>query len=132
MYLFLIGEDNCFTMLHWFLLYINVNQPQVCICAPSLLNLPPTCLAIPLPRLSQITGFEVPASQSKFPLVVHCTYDDVYAYVSMLLFHVVPHSPSQSVSTGLFSMFALETDSLVPSFQILHICVNIQYMLFYF
>ena len=27
MYLFLIGEDNCFTMLHWFLLYINVNQP---------------------------------------------------------------------------------------------------------
>ena len=27
MYLFLIGEGKCFTMLHWFLLYINVNQP---------------------------------------------------------------------------------------------------------
>ena len=92
-----------------------MNQPWVCIYIPSLLNLPPTSHTIPLPR-SQSTGYEAPASHSKFPLAIHCVYDNVYVYVSMLLFQVVPHSPSHSVSTSLFSMFALEVDSLVPSF----------------
>ena len=36
-------KDNCFTMLCWFLPYINMNQPYV----PSLLNLPLTSQIFP-------------------------------------------------------------------------------------
>ena len=48
-------EDNCFIMLCWFLPYVNMNPPQVCIC-PSLLNVPPISLTIHPSRLSQGTG----------------------------------------------------------------------------
>ena len=49
-------EDNCFTILCWFLPYINMNQPQVYICAlplePSSHLSPPSHPS----RLSQNTG----------------------------------------------------------------------------
>ena len=37
---FLKLEDNCFTMLHQFLLYNTVNQLHVYVCTPSHLDLP--------------------------------------------------------------------------------------------
>ena len=40
---FLKMENNYFTILWWFLPYINMNQPQVHICLP-ILNPPPTSL----------------------------------------------------------------------------------------
>ena len=52
---------------------------------PSLWNLPPASHPIPPPsRLPQSTGFELPASHSKFLLAIYLTYGNVY--VSMLLF----------------------------------------------
>ena len=40
-------EDNCFTILYWFLPYININQPQVHIC--SLVPEPPYLPVPPIP-----------------------------------------------------------------------------------
>ena len=31
-FFFFCQEDNCFTILCWFLPYINMSQPQVCVC----------------------------------------------------------------------------------------------------
>ena len=45
-------EDNCFTILCWFLPYINMNQSQV-YYVPSLLNLPP--ISHPIPPLYLVT-----------------------------------------------------------------------------
>ena len=91
-------EDNYFTILYWFLLYINTDQPQIFIVP--LLNLPPT-LSHPS-RLSQTFRFELSASYSKFPLAIYFTYDNIYA--SILLFPFVPPSSSLTVSTRLFFM----------------------------
>ena len=91
-------EDNYFTILYWFLLYINMDQPQIFIVP--LLNLPPT-LSHPS-RLSQTFRFELSASYSKFPLAIYFTYDNIY--VSILLFPFVPPSSSLTVSTRLFFM----------------------------
>ena len=55
-------------------------------------------------RLSQRTGFELPASYGKFPLAVYFTYGNIY--VSMLLSQLILPSPSPSVSTSLISMSA--------------------------
>jgi len=44
-YSFFLLEDNCFTILCRFLLYINMNQPQVYIC-PLSPEPPPICLPI--------------------------------------------------------------------------------------
>ena len=66
----------------------------------------PLLLEPPIPShptwLSQSTGFEFPALHSKFPLAIYSTYGNVY--VSMLLFQLVPPSPSTTVSTSLFFM----------------------------
>ena len=56
LYLFLNLEDNCFTILGWFLPYINMNQPQVYTCPLSLerpSHLPPYSNSS---RLSQSSG----------------------------------------------------------------------------
>ena len=39
-------KDNCFTILWWFLPYINMNQPWVYMC-PTILNTPSTSLPTP-------------------------------------------------------------------------------------
>ena len=72
-------EDNCFTVLCWFLPYISMNQPKVYICP---LPLEPSFHSILPFRLSESTGFELPMSYSKFPLTIYFTYGIVY--VSML------------------------------------------------
>ena len=87
-------EDNYFTVLYWFLSYINMNQPYL--YTTSLLNLPPT--SYPIPPLQVVTEqcIELPVSHSNFPLAIYFTYGDVY--VSMLFSQVVPPSPSPTVS----------------------------------
>ena len=54
--LFILLEDNCFTLLCWPLPYINMNQPQVYIC-PLLPESPSHLLHYPSPLiLSQSSG----------------------------------------------------------------------------
>ena len=64
-------------------------------------------------RLSQ-SPVRAPASCSKFPLAIYFTYDNIY--VSMLVCQLAPSSPSPAVSTGLFSIAALQIGSSDPSF----------------
>ena len=65
---------------------------------PSGTPLPPPIPSHPS-RLSQSTRFELPASYSKFPLVIYFTRGNVY--ISMLLSQFVPPSPLSTVSTTL-------------------------------
>ena len=57
--------------------------------------LPPSSPSHPS-RLSQSTGFEFPVSYIKLPLAIYLTYGNVY--VSMLFSHIIPPSPSLTVS----------------------------------
>ena len=43
-FLFIYFNWRIITILWWFLLYINTNQPQVYMCSPPILNPPPTSL----------------------------------------------------------------------------------------
>ena len=74
-------EDNCFTILWWFLPYINMNWPQGCMCPP-ILNSPTSSLPTPSSGLSQSTSFWCPASYIILLLVIYFTYGNVH--VSML------------------------------------------------
>ena len=76
-------------------------------------SLPPSASSHPS-ELSQTTGFQLPASYSKFPLCIYVTYGNIC--VSMLLFQFVPPSPSPTVSTSLFSTSA---SPVLPCKQIL-------------
>ena len=79
-------------------------------CPRSWTFLPPSTPS----KLSQSTGFELPASYSKFSLVICFTYGK--AYVSMIDSQFVPLSPSSTVSTSLFFMSASPFSS-VQSFS---------------
>ena len=88
-------EDNYFTILWWFWLYIDMNQPRLYMC-PSVLKPPPTSVPIPYLWVVQSTGLEYPASCIKLALVIYFTYGNVH--VSMLSSHIIhphllPHSP---------------------------------------
>ena len=67
---------------------------------PSILSLPPT---LPIPPLYVITKHRVdlPVLCSSFPIAIHFTFGRVY--MSMLLSHFVPASPSPAVSSSPFS-----------------------------
>ena len=75
---------------------------------PSLLNLPPT--PSHPSRLSESTGFELPASHSKFPLAIYFPYGNVY--VLMLLSRFIPPSSFPTVPASLCSVSA---SPLLPS-----------------
>ena len=117
-------------MLCWFLLYINMNQPQVYIC--------PLTLEPPTPshssRLSQSTGFELPASYSKFPLAIYITCGNLY--VSMLLSQFVPATPSHAVFISLFSVSPLMPCKQVDQYHLsrvyIYVCVHMPYLFFSF
>ena len=98
-------EYKCFTMLCQFLLYNKVNQLYVYIYPyiPSFLSLPPT---LPIPPLQGVTKqlVDLPVLCSSFPLAIHFTLGSVY--MSGLLSHFVPASPSPTVSSSPFSTSA--------------------------
>ena len=92
-------EANYFTVLWWFLLYIDMNQPQVYMCPLS-----QTCLPSPSPShlsgLAQCTSFECPVSCIKFGLVVYFTHGNIH--VSILFSQIIQPSPSPTESKSLF------------------------------
>ena len=63
-----------FTILWWFLPYIDMHQPQVYMSP--ILTLPPTSLPIPSLRSSQCTGPEHPVSCIEPGLAIRFTYDN--------------------------------------------------------
>ena len=87
-------------------------------------------------RLSQSTGSELPVLQSTFPLAISFTRGN--GNVSMLLSQFIPSSTFHPVSTSLFFMSLISTaalqigSSVPPSFQILCVCVNVEYVFFSF
>ena len=95
-------------MVCQFLLYNKVNQLYVYIYPriPSLLRLPP---ALPIPPLQVVTKHQadLPVLCSSFPPAIHFAFGSVY--MSMLLSHFVPASPSspcpqvRSLRLGLYS-----------------------------
>ena len=93
--------DNCFTVLCWFLPYINMNQSQVYICP---LPFEPPSHLPPISPLCVITEhwFALPESYSKFPLAICFTYGSVY--VSMLLSPFVPPSLSLTLCLKVCSL----------------------------
>ena len=93
--------DNCFTVLCWFLPYINMNQSQVYICP---LPFEPPSHLPPISPLCVITEhwFALPESYSKFPLAICFTYGSVY--VSMLLSPFVPRSLSLTLCLKVCSL----------------------------
>ena len=83
-------EGRIVTILWWFLLYINMNLPQVYMCpTKSWTPLPPASPPYPS-GLSQSTGFGCPASCIKLALVINFTCGNVH--VSMLVSQIVPPS----------------------------------------
>ena len=86
--------DNCVTMLCWFLPCISVNQPWVCVSAPSGASPHPS-------TLSQSAGLALPDSHSRFTPAARFPFAG--AHVSL---PTCPPSPSPPMSTGLFAVSA--------------------------
>ena len=108
--LFILLEDNCFTMLSWSLLYISMSQSYIHVyiyiyiyiyISPLFSLSPPRS-----PPLSVITEHqaELLVLCSYFPRASYLTHGSVY--MSRLLSQSVPPSPSPTTSTNLFSMSA--------------------------
>ena len=96
----------CFTILCWFLPYINMNQLQVCVCPPRS-QLPP----YPTPPCGQRSlDLSSLRHTENFHWLSNFTYGNVY--VSVLLSQFIPPFSSPSVSRSLFSMSA---SLLLPS-----------------
>ena len=105
-------EDNWFTILCWFLPYINMNQPQVYMCP-----LPPEPPSRLLPHHTPLgcheRWAELSVSHSKFPLLVCFTYGDVY--VSILSVRPsISFPPTVSVLCVCVSIAALQMGSSAP------------------
>ena len=69
-------------------------------CVPLILNPLPSPSPLHLSRLSQSTSSACSASCIKHELVIYFTFDNIY--VSMLLSHIIPPSPSSTESESLF------------------------------
>ena len=97
-------EANYFTILWWFLPYIDMTQPWVYMWSPSLAHLPPPSLSNPS-GLSQCTNLVLTTSEHPFSfiergLVICFTYDNIP--VSMLFSQIIPPSSSPTESKRLF------------------------------
>ena len=73
-------EANYFTILWWFLPYIDMNQPWVYTCSPSRSRLPPPSPSHPS-GASQCTSPEHPVSCIEPGLVIRFTYDNTHVSV---------------------------------------------------
>ena len=73
--LFILIEANYFTILWWFLPYIDMNQPRVYMCPESY---PPTFLPTHPSGLSQSTGLECLASCMELSLAIYFTYSKTH------------------------------------------------------
>ena len=117
--LFLLLEDNCFTMLCQFLLYNNVNQPLVCTYS---LPLQPPSRPIPHPTLSVITEHlaELPVLHSRFllPSVSQATVCISQRYSLDSSCPLLTTAVFASVLQVFISVSALKIGSPVPFFQI--------------
>ena len=128
-------KANYFTILWWFLLYIDMNQPRVYMCPPIPNPLPPPSPSHPF-WLSQWTSFEWPASYIDLGLVIYFTYGKIC--VSMLFSKIIPPSPSPTESKSLFFylclFYCLSHRVIVAIFliSIYIICINILYWCFSF
>ena len=116
-YLFLLLLFFYFTILYWFLPYINMNPPWVYTCSPSWTPLPPPSLYYPSGS-SQCTSPKHPVSCIKPGLVIRFLYDIIH--VSMPFSQIIPPSPSPTESKRLFCTFEclalLHAGLLLPSF----------------
>ena len=132
-------EYNCFTMVCQFPLYNKVNQLYIYIYPhiSSLLHLPPT---LPIPPLQVVTKHraDLPVLCGCFPLANYFTFGNVY--MSMPLSHLVTAYPSPSPYPQVHSLCLRLYPCPAPRFfrtfffffQILYICVSIQYLFFSF
>ena len=91
-------EANYFTILWWFLPYIDMNQPWVYMCSPSWTPLLPPSTSHPSGS-SQCTRPEHPVSCIKPGLEICFIYDNIH--VSMLFSQIIPPSPSPTESKRL-------------------------------
>ena len=96
-------EVNYFTMLWWFLPYIEMNQPRVYMCPPSWTPLPPS--PSHPSGLSLYTSFECPVSCIELGLVIYFTYGNIH--ISMLFSQIIPPSPSPTEKSLFFTFVSL-------------------------
>ena len=113
-------EANYFTILWWFLPYIDMNQPWVYMCPHP--ELPSHFLPIPSLWVLPVHWLWVPCF----------TYGNIH--VLMLVSQIIPPLPSPTESKSLYfisvSFTVSHIGSPLPSFYIPYICVNILYWCF--
>ena len=91
-------EANYFTLLQWFLPYIDMNQPWIYMCSPSRSPLPPPSPSHPSGSFQCTSPALVSCIQPG--LVICFTLDSIL--VPMLFSQNIPSSPSPTESKSLF------------------------------
>ena len=80
-------EANYFTILWWFLPYIDMNRPRIYMCPPPHPEPHSHLPSHPIPLdFPSAPGFECPVSCIELGLVIYFTYSNIH--VSMLFSHV--------------------------------------------
>ena len=124
-------------MLHNAVLVSVVQQNESAICIdispiPSLLRLPPT---LPIPPLQVVTKHraDLPVLCGCFPLAMHFTVGSVY--MSMLLSHFIPASPSpppcpqvHSLCLRLYSCPATRFISTILFLDSIYMCLHMVFV----
>ena len=134
-------KDNCFTMLCWFLPYINMNQLYICICIYVYMTLPAT--PSHPSRLSQSPHLSSVESHSKVPLAVLFTYGSVCFHATLaihplhLSHPLLPWTPMPlhpHVCSLCLHLRCCPADRFISTILLgsLYICVYRQYLFFAF
>ena len=92
-------EVNYFIIFWWVLPYIDMNHPQVYMCPPSQISLPPHTPTHPS-GLSQCTSPKHPVSCIEPGLAICFIYD--ITHVSVLFSQIIPPFPSPTEPKRLF------------------------------